>query len=209
MTGDEYIETCATAARSICTASEVKDVTTHPAFRNPVRMTARPLRRPAHRPPRRRLTVPTDTGNGGVDACRSSRRRPRRPTCSRSATPIARWARMTWGWMGRIPRLQGQRSSAPCAPTRSSTRRSRTTPSGGTGESQEKVLYWNHAIINPPVDRRRAARRGRRRLHEGREGDRRRADRVGGEGRGHRLGAHQLQLHRALRPADHARSSSR
>ena len=66
MTGNEYIESIRDDREVWIYGERVKDVTTHPAFRNPVRMTARlydALHSPAHQDV---LTVPTDTGNGGV-----------------------------------------------------------------------------------------------------------------------------------------------
>ncbi len=66
MTGDEYIQSVQDGREVWIYGERVKDVTTHPAFRNPVRMTAR-LYDALHSPDTRdALTVPTDTGNGGV-----------------------------------------------------------------------------------------------------------------------------------------------
>ena len=66
MTGDEYIESLKDDREVWIYGERVKDVTTHPAFRNPVRMTAR-LYDALHDPTQnQKLTVPTDTGNGGV-----------------------------------------------------------------------------------------------------------------------------------------------
>src|SRR5256885_11389762 len=62
---------------------------------------------------------------------------------------------MTWGGRARSPNyrppLLGTRgeNSDFSDPYADNARRWYT-------ESQEKVLYWNHAIINPPVDRNRA-----------------------------------------------------
>lgn len=140
-----------TVGRSWLHGERVEDVTTHPAFRNPIRMTAR-LYDSMHDPATRdKVTAPTDTGNGGVTmpffkASTSS------ADLIKERDAIAEWARMTYGWMGRSPTTRPA-SSAPCTPTRISTHRSRPTPDAWYRESQEKVLYWNHAIINPPVDR--------------------------------------------------------
>ena len=41
MTGDEYIESLRDGREIWLHGERVKDVTTHPAFRNPIRMTAR------------------------------------------------------------------------------------------------------------------------------------------------------------------------
>ena len=66
MTGDEYIESLRDGREIYLHGERVEDVTTHPAFRNPVRMTAR-LYDALHTGPHvDELTVPTDTGNGGI-----------------------------------------------------------------------------------------------------------------------------------------------
>ena len=65
MTGAEYIESLRDGREIYIYGDRVKDVTTHPAFRNSVRMTAR-LYDALHDPKNRDvLTCPTDTGSGG------------------------------------------------------------------------------------------------------------------------------------------------
>ena len=88
MTGDEYIESLRDDREIYLYGERVKDVTTHPAFRNPVRMTARlydALHDPAHRDV---LTAPTDTGSDGFThpffTHAAQRRRPASPTATRS-----------------------------------------------------------------------------------------------------------------------------
>jgi len=64
-TGSEFLESLRDGREVWIYGERVKDVTTHPAFRNTARMIARlydALHDPAHTP---RLTAPTDTGNGG------------------------------------------------------------------------------------------------------------------------------------------------
>src|SRR6266508_505283 len=102
MTGDEYVESLKDDREIWIYGERVKDVTEHPAFRNPVRMTAR-LYDALHDPARQdKLLVPTDTGSGG-------RTHPFFRTPHSSADLLAdkqaieTWARMTWGWMGRSP----------------------------------------------------------------------------------------------------------
>src|SRR3954468_22314920 len=64
-TGAEYIESLRDGREVYIYGERVKDVTTHPAFRNAIRMTAR-LYDALHDPERRDvLTAPTDTGSGG------------------------------------------------------------------------------------------------------------------------------------------------
>ena len=64
-TGAEYIDSLRDDRHVFIYGERVKDVTTHPAFRNTARMVARlydALHDPAHSD---KILVPTDTGNGG------------------------------------------------------------------------------------------------------------------------------------------------
>ncbi|MCW2877884.1 MAG: 4-hydroxyphenylacetate 3-monooxygenase oxygenase component [Sphaerisporangium sp.] len=151
LTGDEYIESLRDSREVYIYGDRVKDVTSHPAFHNPVRMTARlydSLHDPAHRDV---LTAPTDTGSDGYTH--------RFFTTPHSAEDlvadqkaIAAWARMSYGWMGRSPDYKASFLGTLGAnadfyePFADNARR-------WYKESQEKVLYWNHAIVHPPVDR--------------------------------------------------------
>src|SRR5213076_1222350 len=65
-TGEEYLESLRDGREIWIYGERVKDVTTHPAFRNTVRMLAR-LYDALDDPARRNvLTTETDTGNGNV-----------------------------------------------------------------------------------------------------------------------------------------------
>lgn len=153
MTGDEYIESLRDDREVYLYGEKVADVTTHPAFRNAVRMTAR-LYDVLHDPTRAdTLTVPTDTGSTGVT--HPFFRTPHSvEDLRRDREAIAEWARMTYGFMGRSPDYKAAflgtlgANSGFYDPYAANARR-------WYEESQEKVLYWNHAIINPPVDRHR------------------------------------------------------
>ncbi|GAA1395766.1 4-hydroxyphenylacetate 3-hydroxylase N-terminal domain-containing protein [Pseudonocardia kongjuensis] len=153
LTGDEYIESLRDGREIYLHGEKVDDVTTHPAFRNAVRMTAR-LYDSLHDPDKRDvLTVPTDTGSGGVT--HPYFRAPRSiEDMRKDQAAIAEWARMTYGFMGRSPDYKaaflGTLGANPdfWAPHSDNAQR-------WYRESQEKVLYWNHAIVNPPVDRHR------------------------------------------------------
>ena len=148
------------------------------------------------------LTTPTDTGSGGSPT-RSSRTPAQRPTtCSQTSDAIADLGPddATAGWAA--------------APT---TRPSFLGTLGANAdfyapfqdnagrwykESQEKVLYWNHAIINPPVDRHLPPDEvGDVFMHVEKETDAGlivSGAKVVATGSAH----HPLQLHRPLRPAD-------
>ena len=106
MTGDEYLESLRDGREIWIYGERVKDVTTHPAFRNTARMIARlydALHDPKHQDV---LTTATDTGSGGY-----THRYFRAPMsweeqlAGRDA--IAAWARLTYGWMGRAPDYKG------------------------------------------------------------------------------------------------------
>ncbi|MBH0119982.1 Pyoverdin chromophore biosynthetic protein pvcC [Rhodococcus sp. CX] len=151
MTGDEYIESIKDGREIYLHGERVKNYTEHPAFRNSIRMTARlydALHTGEHVD---KLTTPTDTGNGGVTM--PFFRTPKSADDLRAdRDAIATWARLTYGWMGRSPDYKASflgtlgANDEFYSPFQDNAKR-------WYRESQEKVLYWNHAIINPPVDR--------------------------------------------------------
>lgn len=151
LTGGEYVESLRDDREVYLYGERVKDVTTHPAFHNPIRMTARLYDAMHHSEQSSVLTGPTDTGEPGYTH--------RFFTTPHSADDliadqkaIAAWARMTYGWMGRSPDYKASflgtlgANAEFYAPFADNARR-------WYRESQQKVLYWNHAIVHPPVDR--------------------------------------------------------
>lgn len=151
MTGDEYIESLKDGRQVFLHGERVEDVTTHPAFRNSVRMVARMYDSMHTGDQVSTVTRPTDTGNGGVTMPFF-----KTPTSSEDLLAerdaIAAWARISYGWMGRSPDYKASFlgtlhvNKELYSPFEDNAER-------WYRESQEKVLYWNHAIINPPVDR--------------------------------------------------------
>lgn len=153
MTGDEYLASLRDDREIYLYGDRVTDVVDHPAFRNPARMTAR-LYDALHDPAQQGvLTAPTDTGTGGYTH--------KFFVTSRSVDDviadqqaIAAWARLSYGWMGRSPDYKASFLGTLGAnadfyePFADNARR-------WYAESQQKVLYWNHAIVHPPVDRHR------------------------------------------------------
>ncbi len=151
LTGDEYIESIRDGRQIYLYGDRIKDVTQHPAFHNPVRMTAR-LYDALHDPDRRDvLTAPTDCGTPGYTH--------RFFTTPRTVDDlvadqqaIAEWARMSYGWMGRSPDYKASFLGTLGAnadfykPFDDNARQ-------WYRRSQQQVLYWNHAIVHPPVDR--------------------------------------------------------
>src|SRR5262245_30524905 len=101
-TAKEYLESLKDGREVYIYGERVKDVTTHPAFRNTSRMVARlydALHSPKHRD---KILVPTETGNGGkTHAFFKAPKNLAEMIAGRDA--IAEWARITYGWMGRAP----------------------------------------------------------------------------------------------------------
>jgi two-component FAD-dependent monooxygenase len=151
LTGAEYIESLRDDREIYIYGNRVKDVTTHPAFRNPVQMTAR-LYDALHDPKYHDvLTGPTDTGSGGYTHRFFTTPHSAEDLVA-SQQAIAAWARLSYGWMGRSPDYKAAFLGTLGAnadfyePYGDNARR-------WYAESQEKVLFWNHAIVHPPVDR--------------------------------------------------------
>jgi 4-hydroxyphenylacetate 3-monooxygenase len=151
MTGDEYLASLRDGREIWIYGERVKDITTHPAFRNSARMVAR-LYDSLHDPAKKDvLTTETDTGSGGFTHkfFRTSRSA---EDLVGARDAIAEWARMTYGWMGRSPDYKASflatldANAEFYAPYQANARR-------WYKEAQERILYFNHAIVNPPVDR--------------------------------------------------------
>lgn len=153
-TGDEYIESLRDGREIYIYGDRIKDITTHPAFANPIRMTAR-LYDALHDPAKQHvLTAPTDTGSEGFTHKFFTTPHSAEDLVAHQQA-IAEWAKLSYGWMGRSPDYKAAflgtlgANAQFYAPFEENAKR-------WYRESQEKVLYWNHAIVNPPVDRNRA-----------------------------------------------------
>ncbi len=150
-TGAEYIESLRDGREVFIYGERVKDVTTHPAFRNTARMVARLFDALHDGKRKKKLLLPTDTGNGGMThAFFKAPKTLEDLVAGRDA--IAEWARMTYGWMGRSPDYKAAFLATLggnvdfYAPYQDNARR-------WYKFSQERVPFINHAIIHPPVDR--------------------------------------------------------
>jgi 4-hydroxyphenylacetate 3-monooxygenase len=151
MTGDEYIESLRDGREVYIYGERVKDVTTHPAFRNTARMFKRmfdALHDPKHKD---KLLVPTDTGSGGMtQAYFKAPKTQQEMVFGRDA--IAEWSRLSYGWLGRAPDYKGAFLATLgvtvdfYAPYHENAKR-------WYQYCQEHVPFVNHAIIHPPVDR--------------------------------------------------------
>ncbi|MFC3087967.1 4-hydroxyphenylacetate 3-hydroxylase N-terminal domain-containing protein [Tabrizicola soli] len=150
-TGEDYLESLRDGREVWIYGERVKDVTTHPAFRNSTRALAR-LYQAMHEDGRKdRLLVPTDTGSGGLT--HAFFRTPRSRADLRLGREAVRcWQELVFGWMGRTPDYKAALITGigadpdyfgQFAPNiRNWYRR-----------AQEGVLHMAHAIVNPPVDR--------------------------------------------------------
>lgn len=150
MTGEEYLESLRDGREIWLNGERVKDVTTHPAFRNSARSIAR-LYDAIHDPAQSaELTVPSDTGDGMTHPFFVVPRDSEDLIAGRNA--IAAWQRLVYGFMGRTPdykaSLLGTLGANPdfYAPYQENALRLYR-------QAQERVLYLNHALVHPPVDR--------------------------------------------------------
>ncbi|MGK3202438.1 4-hydroxyphenylacetate 3-hydroxylase family protein [Amycolatopsis sp. MEPSY49] len=151
LTGAEYVESLRDGREIYLYGERIKDPVAHPAFHNPIRMTARlydALHDPKHQDV---LTKPVDGGGTGYTH--------RFFTTPKTAEDlvgdqkaIAAWARMSYGWMGRSPDYKASFLGTLGA---NADFYGEFAPNARRWyrESQEKVLFWNHAIVHPPVDR--------------------------------------------------------
>jgi aromatic ring hydroxylase len=150
-TGNEFLESLRDGREVYIYGERVKDVTTHPAFRNTARMAAR-LYDALHDPKRKdKILVPTETGNGGMThAFFKAPKTLDEMIAGRNA--IAEWAKITYGWMGRAPDYKAAFLATLGAnadfydPYQANAKR-------WYKFSQERVPFINHAIIHPPIDR--------------------------------------------------------
>lgn len=150
-TGKEFLESLRDDREVYINGERVKDVTTHPAFRNSARSLSRlydALHDPKHKEV---LTSPTDTGNGGYTH-KFFRVAKSREELVAQQQAIAEWSRMSYGWMGRTPDYKASLMNTLGANAdyygkfADNARRWHK-------RAQEAVFFMNHAIVNPPVDR--------------------------------------------------------
>src|SRR6059036_2303629 len=152
-TGKEFLESLRDGREIWIYGERVEDVTTHPAFRNSARMLARLYDALDEPTTQAVLTCATDTGSGGY-----THKYFRAPASAddlvAARDAIAAWARLTYGWMGRSPDYKAAFLATLGAnadfytPYQANARR-------WYRAAQERVLYLNHALVQPPVDRHR------------------------------------------------------
>lgn len=150
-TGDEYLESLRDGREVWIYGEQVDDVTTHPAFRNCTRMIARMYDALHHPDTKAVLTTETDTGSGGyTHPFLKASRNVAEMVAARDA--IAAWQRIVFGWLGRSPDYKGcftgilAEHAELCGLYEANARRLYK-------DCQEKVLYLNHTVVNPPPGR--------------------------------------------------------
>ena len=154
-TGAEYLASLRDGREVYIYGERVADVTEHPAFRNTARSLARlydALHDPKTRPV---LTTATDTGSGGYTH-RYFRVARSREDVVGQRDAIAAWARMSYGWLGRSPDYKASLMNTLGANSQFYGKFA-DNAKAWYRRAQEHVLFMNHAIVNPPVDRAKAA----------------------------------------------------
>src|SRR5271170_528699 len=102
LTGAEFLASIRDDREVWIYGQRVKDVTTHPGFRNVARMLAR-MYDSLHAPETKAvLTCPTDTGNGGYTH-KFYRVDHNVEELVGARDAVAEWAKISYGWMGRSP----------------------------------------------------------------------------------------------------------
>ena len=154
-TGREYLESLRDGREVYVYGERVADVTTHPAFRNAARSIARLYDALHDDKTKGLLTCPTDTGSGGYTQ-KFFRVAHSREDIVAQRDAIAAWARMTYGWMGRSPDYKAALMNTLGA-NHAFYEKFSDNAKTWYRRAQENVLFMNHAIVNPPVDRARSA----------------------------------------------------
>jgi 4-hydroxyphenylacetate 3-monooxygenase len=150
-TGAEYLESLRDGREVYVYGERVADVTAHPAFRNAARSIARLYDALHDAKTKDLLTCETDTGSGGFThrffrAARSAEE------LMKQRDAIAQWARMSYGWMGRSPDYKASLMNTLGA-NYDFYGRFADNAKAWYRRAQDNVLFMNHAIVNPPVDR--------------------------------------------------------
>jgi 4-hydroxyphenylacetate 3-monooxygenase len=154
-TGQEYLESLRDGREVYVYGERVKDVTTHPAFRNAARSIARLYDALHDEKTKSVLTCPTDTGSGGFTHKFFKVAHSREDVVGQRDA-IAAWARMSYGWMGRSPDYKAALMNTLGA-NHAFYEKFSDNAKAWYRRTQDHVLYMNHAIVNPPVDRARSA----------------------------------------------------
>lgn len=151
MTGSEFLESLRDGRRVYFRGEWVRDVTTHPAFRNAARSIAR-LYDALHDPRFKDVLTKVDRYGNLTHKFFAPAYSAEDLLEARDA--IALWQRLNYGWMGRTPEYKASFMATLGAdpdyykPFADNARR-------WYNETASRVLFLNHVIVDPPVDRHR------------------------------------------------------
>lgn len=151
MTGEEYLESLRDGRRVYYDGQPVEDVTKHPAYRNAARSVAR-LYDKLHDESVRDTLLKQDRRGIWTHKFFAPSYSPQ--DLVESGEAIALWQRLGYGWMGRTPEYKASFMATLGADP------DYYKPFHGTAErmyreTARKVLFQNHVIVDPPVDRNR------------------------------------------------------
>ena len=150
-TGEEYLKSLQDGREIYIYGERVKDVTTHPAFRNAAASVAQ-LYDALHKPEMQdSLCWNTDTGSA-VYTHKFFRVAKSADDLRQQRDAIAEWSRLSYGWMGRTPDYKAAFGCALGANPGFYGQFEQNARNWYT-RIQETGLYFNHAIVNPPIDR--------------------------------------------------------
>lgn len=149
LTGERYLDSLRDGRQVFIDGEVVEDVTTHPAFRNSARSIAR-LYDALHDPDQSETLL-------GVDRSGIVTHRFFKPSYSAdelyaARDAIAAWARLSYGFMGRSPDYKAAfMATLGAAPEFYSP--FEATARDWYRRYASQVLFLNHVLINPPIDR--------------------------------------------------------
>jgi len=150
-TGAEFLESLRDGREVYIYGERVADVTAHPAMRNSAASVAL-LYDALHDKARKdALTAPTDTGSGGYTMKFFKAARSREEVIAQRDA-IAAWARITYGWLGRSPDYKAAFLNTLGANAEFYGKFA-DNARAWYKRGQEAVLFLNHALVNPPIDR--------------------------------------------------------
>jgi 4-hydroxyphenylacetate 3-monooxygenase len=154
-TGAEYLASLRDGRTVFINGERISDVTKHPAMRNSARSIARLYDAMHDDKTKPKLTVETDTGSGGYTQKYFRVAKSSAELVAQQGA-IADWSRMSYGWMGRTPDYKAALMNTLGAnadwygPFKDNAL-------SWHKRAQESVLFMNHALVNPPIDRHKPA----------------------------------------------------
>jgi len=150
-TGAEFLESLRDGREVYIYGERVKDVTRHPAFRNSAASIALLYDGIHDKATKDVLTAPTDTGSGGYTHKFFKVAHSREEVIAQRDA-IAAWARISYGWLGRSPDYKAAFLNTLGANAEFYGKFADNARAWHK-RAQEAVLYLNHALVNPPIDR--------------------------------------------------------